>query len=62
MKSKKDIELKHQYLRSLKKDFIEGRITRQEFYKYVLSELKNVEKEEDSFESYLKNIFKRGKH
>ncbi|TSE09995.1 hypothetical protein [Aquimarina algiphila] len=58
MKNKKDIEIKRQYLRDLKKQVEKGDLTSEELYNYVLNELKTFEPEED-FESVIKRFFFR---
>ena len=58
MKSKKDIDIRHQYLRELKEQFAKGQISHEELYSYVLNELKTMEPEE-SFDTALKRFFKR---
>ncbi len=58
MKSKKDIDIRHQYLRELKEQFAKGQISHEELYSYVLNELKTMEPEE-SFDNALKRFFKR---
>ena len=57
MKSKRDIDIKHQYLRDLKEQFSKGIITRDELHSYVLNELKTKEPEED-LETTIRRFFK----
>lgn len=58
MRNKKDIEIKHQYLKDLKKQVEKGEISKEALLNYIRSELKTIEPEED-FESVIKRFFMR---